>query len=70
MYEEAIKTAADGEDFYTNLTKNSVISAAFSNEEIKAMLDPRSYIGLSVEIAEKEAKRGLVVSQEIKQQYK
>ncbi|MBN6367031.1 MULTISPECIES: adenylosuccinate lyase family protein [Providencia] len=70
LYEEAIKTAADGEDFYTNLTKNSVISAAFSNEEIKAMLDPRSYIGLSVEIAEKEAKRGLVVSQEIKQQYK
>ena len=70
LYEEAIKTAADGEDFYTNLTKNSVISAAFSHEEIKAMLDPRSYIGLSVEIAEKEAKRGLTTAQEIKQQYK
>ena len=69
LYEEAIKTAADGEDFYTNLIKNPVISAAFSPEEIKAMLDPRAYIGLSVEIAEKEAKRGHVASQEIKQNY-
>ena len=70
LYEEAIKTAADGEDFYTNLTKNSVITAAFSDDEIKAMLDPRSYIGLSVEIAEKEARRGLAISQQIKQHYK
>ena len=69
LYEEAIKTAADGEDFYTNLIKNPVISAAFSPEVIKAMLDPRAYIGLSVEIAEKEAKRGHVASQEIKQNY-
>ncbi len=70
LYEEAIKTAADGEDFYTNLTKNEVITAAFSCDEIKEMLDPRAYIGLSVEIAEKESKRGFVISQEIKQNYK
>ena len=38
--------------------------------KIKAMLDPRSYIGLSVELAEKEAKRGLAISKEIKQSYK
>lgn len=69
LYEEAIKTAADGEDFYTNLIKNPVISAAFSPEAIKAMLDLRAYIGLSVEIAEKEAKRGHMASQEIKQNY-
>ena len=70
LYEEAIKTAADGEDFYTNLTKNKTITDAFSNDEIKAMLDPRSYIGLSVEIAEKEAKRGFAAAQEIKKLYK
>ncbi|QNH67513.1 adenylosuccinate lyase family protein [Proteus vulgaris] len=70
LYEEAIKTAADGEDFYTNLMKNEIISATFNADEIKAMLDPRSYIGLSVELAEKEAKRGLAISQEIKQSYK
>ncbi len=69
LYQEAIKTAADGEDFYTNLTKNEIISAVFSCDEIKEMLDPRAYIGLSVEIAEKESKRGLVISQEIKQYY-
>lgn len=69
LYEEAIKTAADGEDFYTNLTKNDTITAAFSNEEIKAMLDPRAYIGLSVEIAEKEAKRGSDAAQKIKKDY-
>ncbi len=56
LYEEAIKTAADGEDFYTNLMKNEIISATFNADEIKAMLDPRSYIGLSVELAEKRSK--------------
>lgn len=69
LYEEAIKTAADGEDFYTNLIKNEVISATFSQDEIKEMLDPRSYIGLSVELAEKESKRGLATAQEIKNLY-
>lgn len=69
LYEEAIKTAADGEDFYTNLINNSVITAAFSCDEIKEMLDPRTYIGLSVELAEKESKRGLAIAQQIKQNY-
>ncbi len=38
LYEEAIKTAADGEDFYTNLIKNPVISAAFSQKKLKQCL--------------------------------
>ncbi len=69
MYEEAIKTAADGEDFYTNLIKIPLSLRHLAQKKLKAMLDPRAYIGLSVEIAEKEAKRGHVASQEIKQNY-
>ncbi|WP_300002725.1 adenylosuccinate lyase family protein [uncultured Cedecea sp.] len=69
LYDEAIKTAADGEDFYSNLIKNEVISAAFTEDEIKHMLDPRAYIGLSVEIAEKESLRGFAIAKEIKQRY-
>jgi len=70
LYDEAIKTAADGEDFYTNLINNEIISAAFNDDEIKHMLDPRAYIGLSVEIAEKESQRGFIIAQEIKGNYK
>lgn len=58
LYDIAIKTAADGEDFYTNLIANEVIMNSFNEDEIKGMLDPRNYTGLSKELAEKEAVRG------------
>lgn len=57
MYEIAMKTANEGEDFYTNLMGNELIASQFSEQEVRDMIDPRHYIGLSVEIAEKEAKR-------------
>lgn len=57
MYEIAMKTANEGEDFYTNLMENELIASQFSEQEVRDMIDPRHYIGLSVEIAEKEAKR-------------
>ncbi|UJF16625.1 adenylosuccinate lyase family protein [Jeotgalibaca sp. MA1X17-3] len=70
MYEIAMKTANDGEDFYTNLMANDLISEEFTEEEVRNMIDPSNYIGLSVEIAEKEAKRGAKMAQEIKEYYR
>lgn len=69
LYDIAIKTAADGEDFYTNLIANEEIMKYHSVEEIKQLLDPREYIGLSQEIAEKEANRGKVIAQKIFEEY-
>lgn len=69
MYEIAMKTADEGEDFYTNLMANPLIASEFSEEEVKGMIDPRNYIGLSVELAEKEAARGRLVAAAIAEAY-
>lgn len=57
VYDIAIRTAAYGEDFYTNLKANELISENFTDEELKELMDPKSYIGLGPEIAEKMAQK-------------
>lgn len=69
LYDIAIKTAADGEDFYTNLMADPQITSEFSSGEIKAYLNPANYIGQSVYLAEKEASRGVIVAKEIRTKY-
>ena len=51
VYKIAIKTAKDGEDFYKNLIADPLISKHFSDEDIKFMIDPRNYTGLSEQTA-------------------
>lgn len=69
MYEIAMRTVNHGEDFYTNLLADEHISKDYTPEEVKEMLDPRNYIGLSVELAEKEAVRAEEVAAELRQKY-
>ena len=69
LYDIAIKTAADGEDFYTNLMADELISKEFTADEVKELIDPRNYVGLSAELAEKEALRGRETAQFIKENY-
>lgn len=69
LYDIAIKTAADGEDFYTNLMANDLISKEFTPEEVKELIDPRNYVGLSAELAEKEAQRGKETARFIRENY-
>lgn len=69
LYDIAIRTAADGEDFYTNLIENDEIMEQFKKEEIKKLLDPREYIGLSSELAEKESVRGKETAKKIRERY-
>lgn len=66
MYDIAMKTAAEGEDFYTNLMTNPLISSEFTSEEVKAMIDPRNYVGLSSYLAQTQADRAKKVVEEIK----
>lgn len=70
MYDIAIKTAADGEDFYTNLKANPIVSEAYTDEEIKEMIDPRNYIGRSVEISEELATKGKAAAQQTREHIK
>lgn len=55
VYEIAIKTAHDGENFRTNILKDPIINQEFSQKEINEMLDPQNYVGLSEQIACEEA---------------
>lgn len=69
LYEIAIKTAADGENFYDNLVNNDIIMHHFTDDQIKELLDPKNYIGLSKELTEKEITRGLKISEKIFKEY-
>jgi len=66
VYDIAIRTAAYGEDFYTNLKANNMISENFTDDELKEMIDPRSYTGLSSDLAKKMAKKAYVKAKDLK----
>ena len=63
VYDIAIKTAAHGEDFYTNLKANDLINQKFDDDELKELIDPRSYIGLSSELAMELSKKAKKLSE-------
>ena len=65
VYDIAIRTAAYGEDFFTNLHKNEVLSQNFTKEELKEMIDPRNYIGLAPELASKMAMKAHQKAEEL-----
>ena len=65
VYDIAIRTAAYGEDFFTNLHKNEVLSQNFTKEELKEMIDPRNYIGLAPELAIKMAMKAHQKAEEL-----
>jgi adenylosuccinate lyase len=65
VYDIAIRTAAYGEDFYTNLKANELISENFTDEELQQLMDPKSYIGLGPEIAEKMAQKATKKAEEL-----
>ena len=69
LYDIAIRTAADGEDFYSNLIADKEIMEHYSPEEVRQLLEPSEYVGLSVTLAEKEAQRGRLTAQRIKEEY-
>lgn len=66
IYDIAIKTAAHGEDFLTNLKDNDLIRENFTDDELKELIDPRSYIGLAPELAVKMAEKAKDRAKELK----
>lgn len=65
VYDIAIKTAAHGEDFFTNLKANDLINEKYDDEELKELIDPRSYIGLSSELARKLSEKAKKLSESL-----
>ncbi|SDJ92406.1 class-II fumarase/aspartase family protein [Alkalibacterium thalassium] len=65
VYDIAIKTAAYGEDFYTNLKANDLIDEKYDDKELKDLIDPRSYTGLASQLAKEASKRAEKLSEEL-----
>lgn len=65
VYDIAIKTAAYGEDFYTNLKANDLIDEKYDDQELKDLIDPRSYTGLASQLAEEASKRAEKLSEDL-----
>jgi adenylosuccinate lyase len=49
---ELLKKLSNEDDFVQAVKNNSTITKYFNNEELEIILDPKNYIGLSVEIVE------------------
>lgn len=69
VYDVAIRTAAYGEDFYTNLSKNDVLSDNFTSDELKEMINPSNYIGLAPELASQMAHKAIEKAEALKLKY-
>lgn len=46
MYDKAMKVELEGKDYYTVLTEDEALTAMFTPEELKRMIDPASYTGI------------------------
>ena len=66
IYELAIKSETEHKDYLQLLKENKVISEVFNEEDIKNMLKPENYIGLSSELAEEMAEKARKKAAEIK----
>lgn len=66
IYELAIKSEVEHKDYFQLLKENEIISSAFSEEEIKNMLKPENYIGLSSELAVEMAEKARKKAEEIR----
>ena len=66
IYELAIKSETEHKDYLQLLKENKVISKVFNEEDIKNMLKPENYIGLSSELAEEMAEKARKKAAEIK----
>ncbi|MCV3328174.1 adenylosuccinate lyase family protein [Pediococcus ethanolidurans] len=57
VYKIAMQSEREGTSFSDNVLANEVLNKYFSLNELKSMLNPKNYIGLSVEIAKSQAKK-------------
>lgn len=66
LYDKAMLAEVDGKDYLTVLKEDPTISSMFSEEEIEALTNPASYIGIGPEIAREMAEKAREKAREIK----
>lgn len=69
IYSVAMDSELNHKDYFDVLKGNDLISLSFSDEELKLMLDPKNYIGLSSEIALDFSERAKQLAIQLREQY-
>lgn len=65
VYKLAMKAALGGENYFNILRQDRVIGGAFTEEELREMLAPENYIGLSKELAEEFSRKAIKGAKDI-----
>ncbi len=66
MYDKAMKVELEGKDYLTVLREDETLTAMFTDEELKAMIDPASYTGICDVIAREMAAKAQARASELK----
>lgn len=66
MYEKAMKVELEGKDYLTVLREDETLTSMFTDEELKNMIDPASYIGICDVIAREMAEKAAAKAAELK----
>lgn len=66
IYDVAIRTAAHGEDFLKNIAHDERIKEFFDEVEIKTLIDPENYTGLSSSIAVEMSKKAFEAANKLR----
>ncbi len=71
MYDKAMKVELEGKDYLTVLREDETLTAMFTDEELKAMIDPASYTGIcdviAREMADKARGRAAKIKKELEE---
>ena len=65
VYELVMKSYLEEKSYFDVLSENPIIAGTFTEEQIREMLDPKNYIGLSTQLAEEFSLKAISVSKSI-----
>lgn len=68
MYDKAMKVELEGRDYLSVLLADETLTAMFTPEELKDMIDPASYTGICRELAAEMGKKAVAAAAELKNQ--
>ncbi|MBT2698976.1 adenylosuccinate lyase family protein [Bacillus sp. ISL-40] len=67
VYQLVMKSYLEGRNYFDVLSENPIIADAFTEEQIREMLDPKNYIGLSTQLAEEFSLKAINASKSIQE---
>ena len=66
LYDKAMLVEIEGKNYYDVLKEDETISSLFTDQEIKAMIDPKNYVGVGPELARELAQKARKMAGELR----